>query len=102
MAQQAKPTQATMQRVQQFLDYAATKEPAVTTYRASDMVLAIHSDVGYLNEEGARSHAGGHHFLSKNVAAPSNNGAIYNKASIIKSVMSSRRPRWLNFERKIN
>jgi hypothetical protein len=81
--------QATMQRVQQFLDYAATKEPAVTTYRASDMVLAIHSNARYLNEEGARSRAGGHHFLSKNVATPSNNGAIYNKASIIKLVMSS-------------
>jgi hypothetical protein len=89
MAQQAKPMQATMQRVQQFIDYAATKEPAVTTYRVSNMVLAIHSDVGYLNEEGARSHAGGHHFLSENFAAPSNNGAIYNKASIIKSAMSS-------------
>eukprot|EP00804_Cyclotella_cryptica_P020090 CCRYP_014884-RA/>CCRYP_014884-RA protein AED:0.24 eAED:0.24 QI:0/0/0/0.75/0.33/0/4/0/1279 len=34
-AQQAKPTQATMKRVQQFLDYAATQEPAVTTYRAA-------------------------------------------------------------------
>ena len=78
-----------MQQVQQFLNYAATKEPAVTTYRASDMVLAIHSDAGYLNEEGARSRTGGHHFLSENVAAPSNNGAIYNEASIIKSVMSS-------------
>jgi hypothetical protein len=66
-AQQAKPTQATIRQVQLFLDYAATKEPAVTTYRASDMVLAIHSNAGYLNEEGARSHAGGHHFLSKNV-----------------------------------
>ena len=32
---------------------------------------------------------GGHHFLSKNVAHPSNNGAIYNEASIIKSVVSS-------------
>ncbi len=53
------------------------------------MVLAIHSDAGYLNEEGARSRAGGHHFLSENVDNPSNNGAIYNKASIIKSVMSS-------------
>jgi hypothetical protein len=51
-AQQAKPTQATMKKVQHFLDYAATQEPAVTTYRASDMVLAIHSDAGYLNEEG--------------------------------------------------
>jgi hypothetical protein len=32
---------------------------------------------------------GGHHFLSENVNNPSNNGAIYNEASIIKSVMSS-------------
>jgi hypothetical protein len=88
-AQQAKPTQTTMKRVKQFLDYAATQKPAVTTYRASDMVLAIHSDAGYLNEEGARSRAGGHHFLSENIANPSNNGAIYNEASIIKSVMSS-------------
>jgi hypothetical protein len=32
---------------------------------------------------------GGHHFLSENVDNPSNNGAIYNEASIIKSVMSS-------------
>jgi hypothetical protein len=53
-----------MKRVKQFLDYVVTQEPAVTTYRASDMVLAIHSNAGYLNEEGARSHAGGHHFLS--------------------------------------
>jgi hypothetical protein len=88
-AQQAKPTQATMRRVQYFLNYAATKEPPVTTYRASDMVLAIHSDIGYLNEEGVRSRAGGHCFLSENVCNPSNNGAIYNKASIIKAVMSS-------------
>jgi len=88
-AQQAKLAQSTMKRVKQFLDYAATQEPAVTTYRASDMVLAIHSDAGYLNEEGARSHAGGHHFLSESVDNPSNNGAIYNKAFIIKSVMSS-------------
>ena len=30
-----------------------------------------------------------HHFLSENVASPSNNEAIYNKALIIKAVMSS-------------
>jgi hypothetical protein len=79
-----------MKKVQHFLNYAATQEPAVTTYRASDMVLAIHSDAGYLiNGEEARSRAGGHHFLSENVPNPSNNGAIYNKASVIKAVMSS-------------
>eukprot|EP00956_Cyclotella_meneghiniana_P039603 scaffold175244_cov70-Cyclotella_meneghiniana.AAC.1 len=88
-AQQSKPTENTMQRTQHFLDYAATQEPAVTTYRASDMVLAIHSDAGYLNEEDARSRAGGHHFLSEDVPSPPNNGAIHNEASIIKAVMSS-------------
>ena len=88
-AQQSKPTQATMKRAQQLLDYLATQEPAVLTYRASDMTLAIHSDAGYLNEENARSRAGGHHFLSEDVPYPENNGAIYNEASIIKAVMSS-------------
>jgi hypothetical protein len=88
-AQQSKPTVNSMQRAQHFLDYAATQEPAVLTYRASDMKLAIHSDAGYLNESNARSRAGGHHFLSEDVANPPDNGPIYNEASIIKGVMSS-------------
>jgi hypothetical protein len=88
-AQQSKPTETTMKRVQQLLDYIATQEPATLTYRKSDMVLAGHSDAGYLNESNARSRAGGHHFLSENVQYPPNNGAILNVAEIIKSVMSS-------------
>jgi hypothetical protein len=88
-AQQSKPTENTMQRMQHFLDYAATQEPAVITYRASDMVLAIHSDAGYLNEEDAISRARGHHFLSEDVPSPSNNGAIHNEGPIIIAVMSS-------------
>jgi hypothetical protein len=47
-----------MERVKQLLDYCASQEEAVITYRASDMVLAIHSDAGYLNESKARSRAG--------------------------------------------
>ena len=69
-AQQAKPTQAMMKRVEKFLDYAAAQEPAVTTYRVSDMVLAIHSDVGYLNEEEARSRAGGASFSLQECCSP--------------------------------
>ncbi len=88
-SQQSKPTVETMKRVQQFLNYAATQEPAVLTYRASDMILVIHSDASYLNEANARSRAGGHHFLSKNVPCPANNRAIRNVAEIIKAVMSS-------------
>jgi hypothetical protein len=57
--QQSKPTQNTMNKSQHFLDYMATQEPAVLTYRKRDMILAVHSDAGYLNEENARSRAGG-------------------------------------------
>eukprot|EP00804_Cyclotella_cryptica_P014502 CCRYP_004803-RE/>CCRYP_004803-RE protein AED:0.38 eAED:0.38 QI:0/0/0/1/0/0/2/0/429 len=88
-AQQSKPTEQTLEKTQQFLDYMATQEPAVITYRKSDMILAVHSDAGYLNENEARSRAGGHHFLSENVPFPPNNGAVHNVAKIIKAVMSS-------------
>ena len=88
-AKQSKPTVNTAQRSQQIMDYLATQEPAVLTYRKSDMVLAVHSDASYLNEEEARSRAGGHHFLSEDVPLPPNNGAIHNVAEIIKGVMSS-------------
>ncbi|KAL7480170.1 hypothetical protein ACHAW6_005874 [Cyclotella cf. meneghiniana] len=88
-SQQSKATVKTMERVKQLLDFAATQEPAVLTYRKSDMVLSIHSDASYLSEENARSRAGGHHYLSEDVPFPPNNGAIHNVAEIIKSVMSS-------------
>jgi hypothetical protein len=39
-----------MKRVKQLLDYCASEEEAVLTYHASDMVLAVHSNAGYLNE----------------------------------------------------
>eukprot|EP00804_Cyclotella_cryptica_P008147 CCRYP_004624-RA/>CCRYP_004624-RA protein AED:0.13 eAED:0.13 QI:0/0/0/1/0/0/3/0/1209 len=89
MSQQSKPTQNTLEKSQHFLDYMATQEPAVLTYRKSDMILAVHSDAGYLNEQNARTRAGGHHFLSEDVPLPPNNGAIHNIAEIIKAVMSS-------------
>ena len=53
------------------MDYLATQEPGVLTYRKSDMVLAVHSDASYLNEEEARSWAGGHHiFYLKTYLSP--------------------------------
>jgi hypothetical protein len=64
-AQQSKPTTATVQRTDQFLDYAASQEPAVLTYRKSGMVYAFHSNAAYLNESNARSRAGGHIFSVK-------------------------------------
>ena len=53
------------------------------------MILAVHSNAGYLNVDGACSRVGGHHFLSEDVPIPPNNGAIHNIAKIIKAVMSS-------------
>ena len=88
-SQQAKPTERTMDLVKHFLDYCASQEDAVITYRASEMVLAAHSDAGYLNEPKARSRAGGHFFLSSDTKFPPNNGAVLNIAQIIKAVMSS-------------
>ena len=87
--QQANPTENTMKKIRQFLDYAATHPDAIVTYRASDMVLAGHSDASYLSETKARSRAGGHFFMSDNSEAPPNNGAVLTIAQIIKAVMSS-------------
>jgi hypothetical protein len=86
--QQANPTQNTMKKVQQFLDYASTHPDAIVTYPASDMVLAEHSNTSYLSKSKARSRAGGHFFMSNNTAKPPNNGAILTIAQIIKAVMS--------------
>ena len=49
-SQQVSPTEQTMQRVQQLLDYASTHPDAIITYCASDMVLTGHSDASYLSE----------------------------------------------------
>eukprot|EP00804_Cyclotella_cryptica_P008148 CCRYP_004621-RA/>CCRYP_004621-RA protein AED:0.29 eAED:0.29 QI:0/0/0/1/0/0/3/0/521 len=67
--QQAKPTTTTLDRVHQFLDYALSHPNAGVTYRASDMILAAHSDASYLSESHARS-SGGHFFLSKMIITP--------------------------------
>jgi hypothetical protein len=88
-SEQAAPTQTTMRKVDQFLDYVASQEEAVLTYEASNMVLAVHSDASYLSEPKARSRAGGHFFLSDNSIFPANNGAVLNIAQIIRNVMSS-------------
>jgi hypothetical protein len=42
--QQANPTENTMKKVQQFLDYASTHPDAIVMYHASNMVLVGHSD----------------------------------------------------------
>jgi hypothetical protein len=87
--EQAKPTQKTMEVIKQLLDYCAMQEEAIISYRASKMILAVHSDAGYCNKKKSRSRAGGHYFLSNNDNNPRNNGAILTITTIIKTVMSS-------------
>ncbi len=42
--EQVASTEKMMQHCLQILDYAASHDEAIVTYRASDMKLAIHSD----------------------------------------------------------
>jgi hypothetical protein len=60
---QANPTQRTMQRVKQLLDYMHTNPNAIIRFRASDMILNVHSDASYMSAGRARSRAGGYFFL---------------------------------------
>jgi hypothetical protein len=87
--QQANPTENTMKKVQQFLDFASTHPDAIVMHHTSDMVIAGRSDAVYLSGSKARSWAGGHFFMSNITAKPPNNGTILTIAQIIKAVMSS-------------
>jgi hypothetical protein len=78
-----------MEKCLQFLDYATTQDNAILTYKASNMILAIHSNASYLSEPKARSQAGGHMFMAGDNEILINNGAVLNISQIIKSVMSS-------------
>jgi hypothetical protein len=88
-SQQANPTERTMELCQQFLDFMSCQEKAVLTYRASDMVLTIHSDASYLSEPKFCSRAGGHMFMAGHDKIPINNGAVLNISKIIWAVMPS-------------
>ncbi len=86
--EQANPTEKTRATIKQLLDYCATQDKAVLTYKASKMILAVHSDAGYCNKKKLRIQVGGHFFLSNDNNFPPNNGAILTVATIIKAVMS--------------
>jgi hypothetical protein len=78
-----------MEKAHYFLDYAASHPDTVLTYKASDMVLSVHSDASYLSAPRARSRTGGHFYMSDDSAEPPNNGAVLSIAQILKNVMSS-------------
>jgi hypothetical protein len=88
-SEQASPMELTMEKCLQLLNYAATQDDAILTYKASDMILAIHSNASYLSEPKAQSQAGGHMFMAGDDKIPINNGTVLKILQLIKSVMSS-------------
>jgi hypothetical protein len=78
-----------MEKRLQFLDYVASQEDAILTYKASNMVLAIHSNASYLSKPKARSRAGRHMFMERQEEIPTKNGTVLNILQIIRAVMSS-------------
>ncbi len=48
-SQQASPTEQTMALCKQFLDYMASQDEAVLTYKACNMVLVVHSNASNLS-----------------------------------------------------
>jgi hypothetical protein len=91
-SQQVAQTENKMKRINQFLDYMWTHPDAVIQYRASDMIVNVHSDASYLSTPKARSRAGGYFFLG---SLPCDgdpiklNGAIHVSCTIIKLVAAS-------------
>ena len=78
-----------MQKVKQFIDYAATHPYANITYHTSDMVLAGHNNASCLSKMKARSISRGHFFMPNNTEFPPNNDAVLTTSKTIKFVMSS-------------
>jgi hypothetical protein len=56
--------------IKQLFDYCAMQEEAVLAYKASKMVLAVHSNAGYCNKKKLQSQVGGYFFLSNNNKFP--------------------------------
>ena len=79
---QADPSETKMAKSRQLLDYSASQEDAVVTYKASNTVLAVYSNALYLSKPKARSRAGGYFFMSNNNTFPENNGAVLSLAHV--------------------
>ena len=91
-AEQANPTESTMKRVKHLLDYMHSNPNAIIRFRASDMILNVHSDASYLTASRGRSRAGGYFFLG---SLPRDdepiwlNGNIHITCAILKLVADS-------------
>jgi len=86
---QAAPTKNTLKRVHQFLDSMVTNPDAIIRFRASDIVLNVHSATSYLSVLKSRSRAGSYFFLGslpKHGLPIQLNGAIHVNCTVLKLV----------------
>ena len=91
-SEQTKGTERTMEKALQVLDYLAAHPDAKVKFRASDMVMNIHSDASYLTEPNARSRACGHFFmgwLPQDNKPIKLNGEFHTMCSILRFVVAS-------------
>ena len=88
-AQKAAANKETKDVVEQLLDYISTYPDDGIYFRKIDMILAAHTDTGFLNKFKSRSRAGAHIFLSEIYPKPKLNGPVLTIAQIITSVMVS-------------
>ena len=90
-SRQSVPTVTLYADVQHFLQYAATYPDAEVTCYPSDMRLVIWSDASYFSESGARSRAGGLHYLTTagDPATTPVNGAVDVLSVILPTVVSA-------------
>ena len=91
-ADSSKPTERTMESVQQLIDDIYLNPDAIIGFRRSDMILNVHSDASCQTASIGRSRAGGYFFLGN---TPNNdhpiklNGNITVACAILKLVSAS-------------
>ena len=92
---QSRPTQDTSEKAIMILDYAATYPNDILRYKASDIVLYVHSDAAYLTMPDSRSCYAGHSYLSDWPSPspikpnPERNVPIHTECKTIRNVVSS-------------
>jgi hypothetical protein len=89
-SRQSSTSHLTNQDVAQLLNYCHIHPEAKVCYHASNMILKIHSDAGYLNKFKVGSHTGSHfYFGSHDNKLKLHNGAILNPTGILRQVASA-------------
>ncbi len=91
-SKQTKGTTNTMDKTKQLLDYLATHPDATIRFRASDMILNIHSNASYLSEANAQSRACAHFFMGWALTDGDPielNGALFILCTILSFVVAS-------------